>query len=138
MRVVIDTNVIVSAFLSPNGTPARIMERWRLGAFQLLASNPILAEYERALNYERVRVRHGMTALEVAEVVANLRQFAALVEPEEALSIIAEDEADNKFLECAVTGGAEYLVSGDAHLLALKAYREIQILTPAECLAVWR
>lgn len=138
MRVVIDTNVVASAFLSPKGTPARLIEQWRREAFQLLVSEVILTEYERALNYERVRARHGMTAQEIAEVAADFRQVAVLVAPKERLSVIPQDEADNRFLECAVTGAAEYVVSGDAHMLALKEYREIQILSPAEFLALLR
>ena len=131
MRLVLDTNVVVSRFLSPLGPPARVVEHWSAETFVLLVSEPILAEYRRALLYERVRARHGMSEQQVAEVIAGFRQFATLVVPQVALQVIRDDPADDKFLECAVTGGADYIVSGDTHLLRLGEYAGIQILSPA-------
>lgn len=135
MRVVVDTNIVVSRSISAKGVPAEILRQWRQERFELLVSDPMLAEYERALGYERVRVRHQMSDDEIHEVVTQFRRFAILVEPTETLVVIDDDPDDNRVLECAVAGGAEYIVSGDAHLLTLKRYREIQILSPATFLA---
>src|SRR5438128_9591507 len=101
-RTVVDTNVVISRFLSPTGTPARVFDHWRQEAFELLVSDPILEEYRRALGYERVRARHRMTDEEIDQAVADLRQLGVLVEPEEPLDVIKDDPADNKFLECAI------------------------------------
>lgn len=130
MRVVLDTNVIISRYLSPHGPPAQILERWEVHAFELLVSQPILDEYRRALLYERVAARHGLSVEEVDEVVEAMGQFGALVAPEEVAPVVALDPEDDKFLACAVVGGADYIVSGDAHLLALEEYRGIVILSP--------
>ena len=130
MRVVLDTNVVVSAFLSPTGTPAQILARWENQAFDLVASKPLLLEYQRALNYHRVAARHGMSPEEVEEIVEGFREFALLVEPAETLELPGDPD-DAKVLECAVEGSAEYVVSGDAHLLRLHGYRGIMVLSPA-------
>lgn len=135
MRVVVDTNVVVSRFLSSLGAPAEILNRWRQETFELLVSEPILAEYERVLGYERVRRRHQMTGEEIHEVMAQFRRFAILVEHLETLDVVKDDPDDNKFLECALAGGAEFVISGGPHLLGLRQYQGIQILSPAAFLA---
>lgn len=135
-RVVIDTNVVVSAFISPRGAPAKIMEHWERNTFALVVSDPILDEYERALNYDRVRIRHRMTHAEVAAVVEGFRTFAVLVNPRESIRVITADPDDDKFVECAIEGHAAYIVSGDPHLLALGEYRGIYILPPTAFLAI--
>lgn len=138
MRVVIDTNVVISRFLSPTGTPAQLFEQWQLNAFELVLSEPILAEFQKVLEYQRIQARHHMAPEEIAEVINGFRQFAVLVDVKERLVVIEEDPEDDKFLECAVAGSAEVIVSGDAHLLDLKEYRGIQILSPAAFLILLR
>jgi len=138
MRVVIDTNVVISRFLSPTGTPAQIFEQWQLNAFELVLSEPILAEFQKVLEYERIQARHHMALEEITEVINGFRQFAVLVDVKERLAVIEEDPEDDRFLECAVAGSAEVIVSGDAHLLDLKEYRGIQILSPAAFLILLR
>lgn len=135
MRVVVDTNIVVSSSISAKGAPAEILRRWQQERFELLVSDPMLAEYERALGYKRVQLRHRMTDGEIHELVAYFRRFATLVETTETLAVIEDDPDDNIVLECAVAGGAEYIVSGDAHLLTLKQYQGIQILSPATFIA---
>ncbi len=135
MRVVLDANVVVSALLSPAGTPAQILARWEGHEFDLIVSEPLLREYRRALNYERVAARHRMTPPEVEEVIEGFRQFAFLVEPEGTLEL-PQDPDDAKVLECAAEGSAEYVVSGDAHLLRLREHLGIAILPPAAFLSV--
>lgn len=102
----------------------------------MVVSEAILAEYERVLNYPKVRSRHSLTDDELARFLARLRQVAMLVEPQEALTIVADDPHDNKFLECAVAASAMYIVSGDRHLNALGEFRGIQILRPVVFVAV--
>lgn len=136
MRVVLDTNVVISALLSAAGAPARVLELWRHQDLEVVVSEPLLAEYQRALLYERVASRHRMASSAVAEVIEGFRQFAILVTPEETVSAIQEDPQDNLVLECALAGGAEYVVTGDSHLLKLEAFRDIQILSSNAFLAV--
>ena len=135
MRVVLDTNIIVSRYLSPVGVPAQVLERWQRGAFELLVSGPILSEYEAVLGYERLQRRHGMNAERIGRAVERIRRSATLVVPTETLAVVEEDPDDDKFLECGVAGDAEIIVSGDDHLLKLRTFRHIQILSPAAFLA---
>lgn len=136
MKVVLDTNVIVSAYLSSRGAPAEVIRRWLGQSFQVLVSAPVLAEYDRALNYPRVRDRHRMTAREVETVVGRFREFGLFVEGYGEVAGIARDPGDDKFLSLAVAGGADYIVSGDPHLLDVGRYGEIEILRPAAFVAV--
>jgi putative PIN family toxin of toxin-antitoxin system len=136
MRVVIDTNVVVSRLLSSLGNPARIFALWRQDVFELLASEPIFAEYRRVLAYDHVRARHRLSDTQLDQFITDFRQFVVLVEPNETITAIKDDPSDDKFLECAVAGSADYIVSGDRHLLSLQQFRGIQILTPAAFLAL--
>ncbi len=86
MKVVFDTNVVVSRFLSPVGPPARLFALWETQAFHLVVSEPILAEYQRVLQYEHVAARHGMTPEEITEIIEYLRQLALVVAPTEAIT----------------------------------------------------
>ncbi len=131
MRAVVDTNVFVARLLSPTGAPAQVSDLWEAGAFELVVSEPILTEYARVLAYPHLAARLRLDAAAIAELIAALRQFAILVEPTEPLTVIRDDPHDDKFLECAVAGGAEYVVSGDKHMLQLGEYCGIQILPPA-------
>ena len=131
MRLVLDTNVLVSALLSPSGAPARVLRLWEAEAFELVVSEAILAEYARVLAYPRIATRLKLTGESAEELVGALRQFSTLVEPDESLQVVAEDPDDDKLLACALAGGAEYVVSGDEHLLGLGEYLWIQVLAPA-------
>ncbi len=70
------------------------------------------------------------------QVIADFRSFVILVEPGDPLDVIADDPADNKFLEAAVAGDCDFVVCDDPHLMRLGEYRGIQILTPAAFLVV--
>lgn len=131
MRAVLDTNVVVSAFLSQTGAPARVMELLAREAFVLLVSEPILEEYARALGYSKVRARHGLDDAALAGVMDDLVAVSVRVEPEESLRVVEADAADDKFFECAVAGGADVVVSGDAAVLAVGEYRGIAVVSPA-------
>ena len=135
MRVVVDTNLVVSRVLVPRGIPAQIFDAWRDDAFELLVSEPILAEYQRVLSYARLRAKHRRDDRQIAAIVAEFRAFAVLVEPTQPLAVVADDPDDDMFLECAVAGDADLIVSGDPHLLTLGAYADIPILAPATFLA---
>lgn len=136
MKAAADTNVLVSAVLSPAGVRAQVIKAWENQQFELVVSEAILEEYQKALNYREVASRHGLNPTEVADIIADLRQFATLVEPTETLQVISADPADDKFLEYALAGQADYIISGDPHLLNLGEYRGIQILSPREFLAL--
>jgi putative PIN family toxin of toxin-antitoxin system len=106
VRAVVDTNVVVSRFLSLSGNPALILALWEKGLFELVLTEAILAEYERVLAYDQVRSRHGMHAEEIGQIIADFRTFAVMIEPGEAIDVIADDPSDNRFLEAVSTSSA--------------------------------
>ncbi len=77
-----------------------------------------------------------MTKDHISKYIQTLSTLALVVQPTETIMAIAHDPSDNKFIECAVTGEAEYIISGDDHLLTLKQYRGIQILSPVDFVAL--
>ncbi|MGH2558507.1 MAG: putative toxin-antitoxin system toxin component, PIN family [Thermomicrobiales bacterium] len=131
MKVVLDTNVIVSAYIAPSGPPAIILRLAEARAYDLVASRAILSEYERVLGYPHVRSLHRKTDVEISTIVGRLAKVAERITPTERIAVIEEDPDDDKFIECAVEAGADYIVSGNKHLLKLGAFRGIQILPPA-------
>lgn len=133
MRVVVDTNVFISSFLNTEGNPRKVIDLWRFEKITLCLSKPILAEYFEVLG------RFGMSEEpESAELVQLLQkrynQFFLAAVP--TISAISEDPADNKFIECAVAADAKCIISGDRHLLNLKLFKGIRILSPKEFLKV--
>jgi putative PIN family toxin of toxin-antitoxin system len=131
MKVVLDANIFVSSLVNTKGNPKRIMSAWKEGAFDLLVSVPILEEVGRVLRYPRIAKRHKQDEQAIQRFLELLKNEAILIEPNERLSVVLEDESDNRYLECALKGKAQYLVSGDNHLLDIGEYKGIIILPPA-------
>ncbi len=130
IRVVLDANVFVSAALSPNGIPAKILTAWRAEQFQLVISRAILEEIDRVLHYPKILKRHQWREERIRLFLEDLAHLAVLTPGERTLTVITEDPSDNRYLECATEGEAEYIVSGDQHLIELEVYQNIRILTP--------
>jgi len=136
IRAVLDANVFVSALLSPRGFSSKILAAWHAERFHLVISPAILEEISRAYHYPKIALRHRWPEERIALFIEDLAHLAILTPSERTPNVIAEDPSDNRYLECAVEGGAEYIVSGDQHLLQLATYQGIKILTPREFLAV--
>ena len=133
MRVVLDANIIISFLLTRGETISSIFNSWDAGRFELLISDEIFAEIETVLGYEKIAKL--VKPWEAQALLEKLRLEAELVEVETKLDVVS-DPKDNRYLECAVDGGADFVVSGDRHLLDLKEFKGIGILTPREFLKV--
>jgi len=131
MIVVLDTNVFISALLSPGSPPARIIKHWEDREFEVAVSPPLLEELERALGYDRVSKYLQRSRVEIEDFLHQLREAALVVHPDLHLQVVTEDPDDNRVLECALSSDAEFIISGDNHLLSLGEFRGIQILPPA-------
>ena len=134
IRAVLDANVFVSAILSPKGIPAKILTAWRAEKFHLVLSEAILEEITRVLHYPRIAKRHRWSQSEAQTFIDDLAHLAILTPGKLRLHVIEEDPADDRYVECAVEGRAEYLVSGDTHLLTLGQHESVRILKPREFL----
>jgi len=136
MKVVLDSNVAVSAGVNPKGPLAEIIRAWRAHSFTWVASLPLLSELERALLSPRIARYLAWGEDEIAEFVAAVRQRAEVVSPTNQIDAIRADPSDNRVLEAAVAAQADYVVSGDQHLLQLKTHEGVQIVTPARFVAI--
>ena len=129
IRVVADTNLYISAILF-GGKPEAIRQLASDGEIELLVSEHILTEIADTL-----KKKFGWSDWQISEVISEIGEISTLITPKVTLSVIKERESDNRILECAVEGGARYIVSGDKkHLLPLKKYRGIVILSAADFL----
>ncbi|AFK06819.1 putative toxin-antitoxin system toxin component, PIN family [Mesotoga prima MesG1.Ag.4.2] len=133
-RVVLDTNVLISAIISSKGSPAKILDLWREGAFDLVFSEETLQELINVLSRRRMFRITGINEDELNRLVSYLRNSSIVVDSSEDISIAIEDPDDTKFISCAVQAGAKYIVSGDHHLLDVEKFEGTAIVTPAEFL----
>lgn len=124
LKAVLDTNVLISGVYFPSGTPGQVLALARKKQIQNITSPFILEEMERILEekflWQKARA---------VQAVRWVRSFSLVVQPHETLAVVAH-ASDNRILECALEGGARYLVSGDKHLKQLRRYQGIDILEP--------
>ena len=129
IRAVLDTNVLVSAFIRPSGRVVELWQAARERRYRLLVSSPIIREVAHVLREdfqweERRIVRHTKLLTRTGELII----------PRARLDVIGTDPDDNRILECAVEGKANIIVSGDHHLRDLKSYQGIPIVRPVDFL----
>jgi len=129
LRVVIDTNVIVSGIISRKGAPAEILNAWRERHFLLLISPAIVAEVRSVLGYPRIREKYTLSDQEIDQMISLLEHDALLVPgTADVAGSLPADAQDEMFLAFAVDGGVDVIVSGDHHLLDLGEYQDIPII----------
>jgi putative PIN family toxin of toxin-antitoxin system len=129
MRVVIDTNVFVSGLMLPPSIPGRILAAANAGALEIVLCEPILEEIGEALRYPKVRKRITLSDDELDRYVQALRFTADVVNPAGAVVQVPGDRDDDVILATLVVGKADWLITGDAALLALAD--RYPIVTPA-------
>lgn len=123
MRVVLDTNILISALIFPGGAPEAVYRLVLERRVDLVTSRSLLAELGRVLTD-----KFGWDPGRAEEAVAQVTRVGTVVEPTETIRVIEEDPADDRVLEAASQGDAEVIVSGDRHLLRLPSWRGITIL----------
>jgi len=126
IRIVLDTNVIVSALVF-GGTPRGVLELAEAGQCQFFYSEPIQTEVRRVLS-EKFEWPQAM----LREVLPVLWSMGELVVPRTTVDAVPDDPDDNRILECAVEAQAQVVVSGDHHLLAVQKYKSVSIVTPRQ------
>lgn len=139
IRAVLDTNILVSALITKKtSAPLRLYKAFTTQQFLLITSPSILAEVEDVINRENIVKYHKLIPEQrkgVMEQLIALSYITLETAPNENI-LIERDPKDDKFLYAALEGHAEYIVSGDHHLLDLKEYEGISILSPHDFLAV--
>jgi len=130
LKVVLDTNVLISAFIFPGGAPEGVYRLAIEGRVRLIVSRPLLAELGRVL-----AEKFGWSGRRSEEAVAQLIRIGELVHPKEPLRVVVADPSDDRVLEAAAAGGAEVIVTGDRHLLRMRSWEGIEILAPSRFLS---
>ena len=128
-RVVFDTNVLVSATLN-EGKPYAVLELAEREEITSIISPGIINELEDVLGRERLPFERE----QIDEFVGKVLSASELVTPEISLEAVEDDPDDDKIPECAVAGNADYIISGDSHLLDIGEYRDIRALNPDQFL----
>ncbi len=134
MRIVADTNTIVSGLLW-HGAPRQVLDAARVGTLQLFTSAVLLVELEDVLQRPRFAQRLMLAGTTARELVLGYAALATLIEPAAIDPVVTADPDDDAVLACAIAAHSEVVVSGDNHLLDLRQYQEIPILTAAELVA---
>lgn len=129
-RVVIDANQFVSALLKPESNPAWVLGLAREGKIQLIMSSAVIDEIRAVLLYPKIMKRHHRTPAQLDLFLEKLLKVAVITQNEPKFDVIANDPSDNKYLECAVAGRADFIISGDRHLTDLKFFQGIRIISP--------
>lgn len=131
--MILDTNALLSAHLF-SGVSSRLVPLWQSRQFLFLLSRPILDEYLHTLAYPKF----NLTEKEIQSLIQEeVLPYVEVISIEGKLNIpFLKDVSDRKFLECALAGGADYLVTGDKELLSLKKIGKTLILPPAEFLEI--
>ena len=129
VKTVLDTNVLVSAALS-NGKPYRILSMAEDEDITSVTSSAITDELQNVLSRDQL----PFTDNQVNELVSKILSISRVVEPQTEIEYIEDDPDDDKILEAAVAGEADFIVSGDSHLLDIGEYNDIRILSPDQFL----
>ena len=137
IRAVLDANVLVSAAIKPGGKSYQIVGQ-APERFSWLTSEFILDEVAAVLSRRRIQEKYlaRVTREERNRFLSLIRTIATTVEVKTVLNVIRDDENDNPVLACGVDGEADYVVTGDRHLLALGYHKDIQVVTPERFLQV--
>jgi putative PIN family toxin of toxin-antitoxin system len=128
MRVILDTNILLSALLSPVGTPAKLLDAWERKMFTLVACDQLIAELRSVASRPFFKARLRNSAVEL--LAAGLRDFSFFCN-ELPDGPVAPDPKDSYLLAMAELRQADFLVSGDKELLSLKNHKNTRIITPA-------
>jgi len=135
MRITLDTNVLVSAFISKRGHSTRVLDVvLTLEDVELVLSDEIAREFLRVMSRDELLFRFDYTLADVEELVRLLKKTSRMIKVRSSFRAVREDPADNAILNTAYDGRCEFIVSGDHHLLNLKKFRGIRILSPRQML----
>ena len=133
IKVVIDTNVIVSALLKPESNPALIISSILQKHIMLCLSSEIFAEYKEVLKRSKFK---KLDHAEIKRFLLKIKQNGLWVSPQMAVDVIKDDPEDNKFLDCALEAKADFLITGNIKHFTFEMYHQIQIVNPSKFLNI--
>ena len=135
MKVTLDTNILVSgAFWT--GDSFQILDMIDKGKLKHVSSKEIINEYHKVISSDKIIDKIRDKKLIILKVVQKVIINSKIVEPSVKLDIVKDDPNDNKVLECAKEGKVDYVITNDGHLLKLKEFEDIKIVTPTDFLRI--
>jgi len=127
MRIILDTNVFISGIFF-SGPPSQILKAWEKQSVQIVLCQQILDEYQRVA--DELSAKYPL--VDITPIIELLTIFGQFVDTKGVDISICEDPDDDKFIECAIAGKCDTIVSGDTHLLKLAEYKGIKIVKPRD------
>ena len=127
MRVVLDTNVLISATLWDGSVAQKLLYKLIKSNVKIFSSVEILAEYQKVLHRD-----FEYSEEDIIYILERVVSFVNLVKTEEKIDVVKNDPSDNKIIECAVTSKSNLIVTYDKHLLGIGKFRDIEIIKPEE------
>jgi len=131
MKIVLDANVFISSFFW-GGNPRTIVERVIAGKDELFVTKEILDEIENVVG----RPKFHASKNEIDYFINSIEEIGNKITPKKRITNGSRDKSDNKYIDCAITANVDYIVSGDIHLLELKEYGKIKIVTVKDYLGI--
>lgn len=135
-KAVLDTNILVSAFITPRGAPAKLLQAWREGQFDLVTSLPIFVELQEALYRPTIQIRYHLSLEDIHNFLTLIASATVVVPGTTTVSASIQDPDDLMVLSTAIESQAAYLVTGDKELLRLERFQSIHIITPSAFLRI--
>ena len=131
MRVVLDTNVLISATQWQGSVAQKLLFKLIRDNIKIFCSTDIISEYQRVLKRD-----FNYTDYEIAYILEKIFACITLITPIEKINVIRDDPDDNKIVECALAASADYIITYDKHLLNIKEFEGVKIITPNEALRI--
>lgn len=137
MRITLDTNVLVSAFISKNGVCADVLDLVStFEEIELVLSQEILSEFAEVMRREEVKTRFKYDDRDIASFEEAVRDVSEIIKVVSRFKVVAEDPDDDRVVNTAIDGKVQYIVSGDKHLQKLKKVKKVRIVTPRVFLGI--
>lgn len=137
IRVCLDTNILISGLISSKGAPHEILSALRKREFLLISSLEIIDEIKRVLNYPSIKKNYNLTPDQIKRLTKLVRKYSYKCRSASNLKVIKDDPDDNKFLHVAIQGKADFIVFGDKHLLDLRTFQGIPIITARQFIYIF-
>jgi len=134
LRVVIDTNILMAGLICPEKASGKILKMWGEGDIDVIVSPGIESEYHDILSKMRFGSRETVQQRE--ESADCLLELCSVVKPERHVNVVLDDPADNKFIDCALAGKADYIITQDHHLLDIGQIEDTRIITSRQFLDI--
>ena len=135
ISAILDTNIIISGFISAKGTPAKALNKLIKGSFLLVTSKKLIEEFKEVINRPKIKNKYNIDSKEIDMFITSLQELAKII-PGKIEVKVSRDPKDDMFLSCALEGKVDYLVTGDKDLLTLNEFGGVKIITIKEFLDI--